>query len=151
MVWISSLVWGTVPDASYYIVLCCVCAVLRRYIQFLGMRRAVVTPQEEFEAPFYDYLQMPLQPLKDNLESATYEVFEKDPVKYVQYELAVCGAIKARHKRKVELGGDETEAVVVMVVGAGRGYVCFYCYCYYCCCCFSSVLECRFVAPFCLD
>ena len=26
------------------------------------------------------------QPLKDNLDSATYEVFEKDPVKYVSYE-----------------------------------------------------------------
>ncbi len=45
--------------------------------------------------------QIPLQPLKDNLESATYEVFEKDPVKYVQYENAVCGAIKKRHAQKV--------------------------------------------------
>ena len=26
------------------------------------------------------------QPLMDNLESATYEIFEKDPVKYAQYE-----------------------------------------------------------------
>ena len=26
------------------------------------------------------------QPLKDNLDSATYEVFEKDPVKYISYE-----------------------------------------------------------------
>ena len=30
--------------------------------------------------------QAPLQPLQDNLESQTYEVFEKDPVKYAQYE-----------------------------------------------------------------
>ena len=30
--------------------------------------------------------QIPLQPLADNLESQTYEVFEKDPVKYVNYE-----------------------------------------------------------------
>ena len=27
-----------------------------------------------------------MQPLKDNLDSATYEVFEKDPIKYVCYE-----------------------------------------------------------------
>ena len=27
-----------------------------------------------------------LQPLKDNLESQTYEVFEKDPIKYSQYQ-----------------------------------------------------------------
>ena len=26
------------------------------------------------------------QPLMDNLESQTYEVFEKDPVKYREYE-----------------------------------------------------------------
>jgi len=29
---------------------------------------------------YEDYLQSPLQPLMDNLESGTYEVFEKDPV-----------------------------------------------------------------------
>lgn len=28
-----------------------------------------------------------VQPLMDNLESQTYEVFEKDPVKYSQYQL----------------------------------------------------------------
>lgn len=27
-----------------------------------------------------------LQPLMDNLESQTYEIFEKDPVKYSQYQ-----------------------------------------------------------------
>lgn len=31
-----------------------------------------------------------LQPLMDNLDSQTYEIFEKDPIKYVQYE-AVSG------------------------------------------------------------
>jgi len=30
-----------------------------------------VTDQEEFENPYLDYLQMPLQPLADNLESQT--------------------------------------------------------------------------------
>lgn len=41
-----------------------------------------------------DYLQAPLQPLMDNLESQTYEAFEKDPVKYVQYEKAIVKALK---------------------------------------------------------
>jgi protein arginine N-methyltransferase 5 len=36
-----------------------------------------------------DYLQQPLQPLMDNLESQTYEVFEKDVPKYNYYELAL--------------------------------------------------------------
>jgi len=37
---------------------------------------------EQFSKGYEDYLQTPLQPLMDNLESQTYEVFEKDPVKY---------------------------------------------------------------------
>jgi protein arginine N-methyltransferase 5 len=42
---------------------------------------------EKYEKPYWDYLQAPLQPLMDNLESQTYETFEKDPVKYSQYVL----------------------------------------------------------------
>lgn len=35
---------------------------------------------------YSDWLQAPLQPLMDDLGSATYEVFERDPVKYRMYE-----------------------------------------------------------------
>jgi len=31
----------------------------------------------------------------DNLESQTYEIFEKDPVKYREYQSAIYEAIKA--------------------------------------------------------
>ncbi|KAG8747291.1 methyltransferase protein [Ceratobasidium sp. 414] len=41
---------------------------------------------ESFGRGYEDYLQAPLQPLMDNLASVTYEIFEKDPVKYRQYE-----------------------------------------------------------------
>ena len=34
-----------------------------------------------------------LQPLMHNLESQTYEVFEKDPVKYTEYQRAMYLAI----------------------------------------------------------
>lgn len=37
--------------------------------------------------------QCPLQPLQDNLESQTYEVFERDSIKYVKYEEAVHRAL----------------------------------------------------------
>jgi hypothetical protein len=40
----------------------------------------------EFTQGYADYLQAPLQPLMDDLGSITYEVFERDPVKYNQYE-----------------------------------------------------------------
>ena len=45
-----------------------------------------------------------------NLESATYEVFEKDPVKYNLYENAIYEALL-----------DNPDFSVLMVVGAGRG------------------------------
>lgn len=64
-----------------------------------------------------ELFQVPLQPLADNLESQTYEVFERDPVKYVNYEKAVYLALLDLQK----LPGKEKETFCVMVVGAGRG------------------------------
>jgi protein arginine N-methyltransferase 5 len=43
---------------------------------------------------------VPLQPLADNLESRTYEIFEKDPIKYVQYEKAIYQALIDRYDQK---------------------------------------------------
>ena len=42
---------------------------------------------EKFTSAYKDTLQSPLQPLMDNLESQTYETFERDPVKYERYEV----------------------------------------------------------------
>lgn len=39
-------------------------------------------------------LEIPLQPLYDNLDSYTYEVFEKDPVKYIFYQRAIEQALQ---------------------------------------------------------
>ena len=49
---------------------------------------------------YHDYLQMPLQPLYHNLESQTYETFEEDPVKYVNYEEAVFRCLLDKIARK---------------------------------------------------
>lgn len=46
-------------------------------------------PIAAYARGYEDYLQCPLQPLMDNLESQTYEVFEKDPVKYTEYQRAM--------------------------------------------------------------
>ncbi|KAJ2999475.1 Protein arginine N-methyltransferase 5 [Globomyces sp. JEL0801] len=48
-------------------------------------------------------------------ESATYEVFEKDPVKYNLYETAIYRALIDRAPL------NSTQPTVIMVVGAGRG------------------------------
>ncbi|KAI1135751.1 Skb1 methyltransferase [Hypoxylon sp. FL0543] len=69
---------------------------------------------------FQDWLQSPLQPLSDNLESITYEVFEGDPVKYLQYETAITAALAewaALGKPTSSPGGE----VVIAVAGSGRG------------------------------
>ncbi|XP_073219541.1 protein arginine N-methyltransferase 5-like [Cicer arietinum] len=61
-----------------------------------------------------DFLQSHLQPLMmDNLEAQTYETFEKDVMKYLQYQRAISKAL-------LDMITDE-EASVLMVVGAGRG------------------------------
>jgi len=84
------------------------------YIARLFQSRPALTPQEQFELPYHDYLQAPLQPLQDDLESQTYETFEKDPVKYVRYEEAIFRCLQ----EKLSEGKSQLAAIVV---GAGRG------------------------------
>ncbi|KAM6298204.1 LOW QUALITY PROTEIN: protein arginine N-methyltransferase 5, partial [Podargus strigoides] len=57
-----------------------------QYLEHLGQHRPPPSAYELFARGYEDYLQCPLQPLMDNLESQTYEVFEKDPIKYSQYQ-----------------------------------------------------------------
>ncbi|KAK9322879.1 PRMT5 arginine-N-methyltransferase-domain-containing protein [Lipomyces orientalis] len=73
------------------------------------------TAVEKFGQGYQDYLQNPLQPLTDNLESGTYEVFEKDPVKYAQYEKAILKALSERDSN------PNGQPIILAVVGAGRG------------------------------
>ncbi|KAH7106503.1 PRMT5-domain-containing protein [Auriculariales sp. MPI-PUGE-AT-0066] len=70
---------------------------------------------DNFAKGYYDYLQAPLQPLMDNLHSMTYESFEKDPVKYYQYEEAVFRALSDRSEEVRQ------QVDVICVAGAGRG------------------------------
>jgi protein arginine N-methyltransferase 5 len=85
------------------------------YLSFLFRKMGAVSDQDQAESEYRDYLQAPLQPLQDNLESATYEVFEKDQTKYSQYEEAIYHALIDRVRE-----GSE-QVTTVMVVGAGRG------------------------------
>lgn len=87
-------------------------------------------------------MQTPLQPLVDNLDSHTYNVFEKDPVKYDQYQKAIVQALL--EKKKQNCGNDVVKGLndmiicsddevkdcktvecskkfTIMVLGAGRG------------------------------
>ena len=88
------------------------------YVVYLFRKIDAVSEQELVESGYRDYLQAPLQPLMDNLESATYETFEKDASKYIQYEEAVHACLVDRVRDADAAAGKVT---VLMVVGAGRG------------------------------
>ncbi|PKY03641.1 protein methyltransferase RmtC [Aspergillus campestris IBT 28561] len=90
------------------------------YIRNLQQRQPSRTAMERFGVGYQDYLQAPLQPLTVNLESITYEVFEKDPIKYEWYERAIAKALKD-WKEQQKTTSHPDGRVLVAVVGAGRG------------------------------
>lgn len=110
----STAVSKSLPGVSPYIM----------YMNHLQRQQEPYTQLEtETLTSFQDWLQSPLQPLSDNLESATYEMFEGDPVKYDLYEKAMFEAMsewKALGKPTSSTNPDRLE-LVVTVAGAGRG------------------------------
>ncbi|KAA0158583.1 hypothetical protein FNF31_05334 [Cafeteria roenbergensis] len=101
---------GGVPDGNG--ISTTVYAPYLEYLSHLASKLPEFTDKDDFEEPYYDYLQAPLQPLMDNLESSTYETFERDPIKYELYGEAV---------RRALLDRPADSETVLMVVGAGRG------------------------------
>jgi len=85
------------------------------YISYLLRKQPPLDETEILEIPYRDFLQAPLQPLQDNLESQTYETFERDRPKYEAYQAAIEYALREYNPYAPE------EQIVLMVVGAGRG------------------------------
>jgi protein arginine N-methyltransferase 5 len=90
------------------------------YLRYMQRNQPPKSQLERFGGGFQDYLQSPLQPLTDNLESITYEVFEKDPIKYAWYERAIAQALGDWHEQKKSTSSGDG-VVVIAVVGSGRG------------------------------
>lgn len=90
------------------------------YVRYLQRHQPPRTTIERFGSGYQDYLQAPLQPLTDNLESVTYEVFEKDPIKYDWYERAIANALLDWAQQEKPTSSP-SGAVVVAVAGSGRG------------------------------
>lgn len=63
---------------------------------------------------YANVLQEPLQPQSLSLSNLTYEMFEKDNVKYKNYEKAIELAMRDTRRKGID-------QLIVMVVGAGRG------------------------------
>ena len=90
------------------------------YMRNLQSKQPILNALDRFGSGYQDFLQAPLQPLTVNLESVTYEVFEKDPIKYAWYERAIAAALSDwQAQRKPSSNPDGR--IVVAVVGAGRG------------------------------
>ena len=70
-----------------------------QYIRYLHRKASGPNPVEQYAVGYLDHLQAPLQPLMDNLEGETYEGFEKDPIKYRQYEEAMFRALSDRPEK----------------------------------------------------
>ncbi|KAI5586964.1 hypothetical protein BDE02_06G246900 [Populus trichocarpa] len=80
---------------------------LRPYLDYVGFLFRSMDPIPEQEC---------FEPLMDNLEAQTYETFERNSKKYIQYQRAISKALLDR------VPDEEASAVtVLMVVGAGRG------------------------------
>ena len=121
------------------------CLAYLQYLRHLRSRPEVIstldTQESEMEASYLDQLQSPLQPLADDLEFCTYETFEKDPIKYANYQRAVecCVQDMLTQTGVLDRIGPETSSmastapsmwhgrypythkITIMVVGAGRG------------------------------
>lgn len=93
-----------------------------------------LTEADKFREGFLDLLQEPLQPVRDNLDTVTYEHFEKCTRKYSQYETAIdlwlkdylagnvpSGKCKEGNQDSESPGGENMRIPVIYIVGAGRG------------------------------
>lgn len=95
------------------------------YVLYMGYLERQQEPFTQLETEtltgFQDWLQSPLQPLSDNLESATYEMFEGDPVKYDLYERAMFEAFSEWKTLGKPTSSSKQDTLIVTVAGAGRG------------------------------
>ncbi|RUS14777.1 arginine N-methyltransferase 5, partial [Jimgerdemannia flammicorona] len=82
----------------------------QQYVRHLNRTLPEPDQVERFATGYQDYLQAPLQPLTENLDSSTYETFEKDPVKYAQYEKVGRNRMNEGH---LEFEGTDSRDIAV--------------------------------------
>jgi type II protein arginine methyltransferase len=91
-----------------------------RYFRLLQRHQPAKTAMEKFGSRYEDYLQPPMQPLSDNLDSRLSEGIETDPTKYEWYERAITHALTDWDEKQKPTSGPD-KRVVIAVVGPGRG------------------------------
>ncbi|KAA0200429.1 Protein arginine N-methyltransferase, partial [Fasciolopsis buskii] len=93
----------------------------QQYVTWLWKNQSSPDVYELQSKGLEDQLQEPLQPLRDNLSSTTYSIFEMDGYKYTAYEKAICKALLHRSALLRSKSESAPACQVVMVLGAGRG------------------------------
>jgi type II protein arginine methyltransferase len=91
-----------------------------RCFRLLQRHQPPKTAMEKFGSGYEDYLQPPMQPLSENLDSRLYEGIERDPIKYEWYERAITHALTDWEEKKKPTSGPD-KRVVIAVAGPGRG------------------------------
>ena len=104
------------------------------YMKHLFVNHFYYKDHDFYLNDYLDVFQIPLQPLKDNLQSQTYECFEDDVAKYNLYEKALYNAFVNYKKtgflqiEKVNKFNNEENSTKirhdklnVLLIGAGRG------------------------------
>jgi protein arginine N-methyltransferase 5 len=96
------------------------------------------SPKDYILLNYYDFFQTPLQPLRDNLQSQTYECFEEDSIKYELYQNAIEKALtNFKTKGRLSINNLSNKMIIeddyckslhnnnrilhAYVLGAGRG------------------------------
>ena len=116
---------GFIRDIDTTLVITGEPSIPKRYSQYLRHIRSQckkLSKIELEERDFWDVLQTPLQPLSHNLEYSTYETFEADSIKYIQYEKAIIKCLIDLDKKiNVKSSSNDSKPIILMVLGAGRG------------------------------
>ncbi|EMD45545.1 arginine N-methyltransferase, putative [Entamoeba histolytica KU27] len=90
-----------------------------KYFEWLKESRMKISRYEETTIPYRDQIEIPIQPLSENLESIVYESFEKEPFKYEKYREAIIMAIQ--DKSDVFSKSTPLNPFKIVIAGAGRG------------------------------
>lgn len=98
--------------------------VLRAHFEYLAFLFQKLPPLRGLGASgfaYRDHLQVPLQPLADNLDNSVYQTFERDRPKYEFYQEAVRQALHDLQFKQDNAVPPEAGPILIAVLGAGRG------------------------------
>lgn len=120
-IWSSGITYLGYPEKSIDISIYEIIPSTKKILQRFDINTPRLTPAEVFIYTFRDVIEIPLQPLRDNQSSQIYQVFEKDPIKYIKYTLAINSALVDLQIGSSNSNNTMVQTYTIFVLGAGRG------------------------------